>query len=284
MKKALKSISAVLLAGAMLFNFAACSSDDDGNSDGGTGTPVVTLPDSKGENPFAGKTFSEEDSDELKAEWKFGDKSVNLVKYYPKDNVTETETFSYTYDTEANLLYLALTKYSQDFNGQKISYSSVSEAESLAKKLGYTGTYLEMVKAETNTEFDIPRIYKYTLTGETADFKTYFDGNLPTYSSFSAYDYNSELSIELERGELQIEIANVRYKAIPTFKDGSFTGKLFKRMKHDESITVLGTIKGTYTTEGTGTSGCKLTLKFTEVPSDFESFKDKEIVLAQSRW
>jgi hypothetical protein len=282
MKKALNSIAFALLSAALFFNFAACSGDDDGNSDGGTGTPVVTLPDSKGENPFAGKTFSEEDSDKLKAEWKFGDKSVNLVKYYPKDNVTETETFSYTYDTEANLLYLALTKYSQDFNGQKFSYSSVSEAESVAKKMRCTGTELERVKAETNTEFYIPRIYKYTLTGETADFKTYFDGKLPTYADFSTSDYR----VQLEEGNLSFYLGEqyTRYSCSPNFDNGSFTGKLFKRMKHDESITVLGTIKGTYTTEGTGTTGCKLTLKFTEVPADFESFKDKEIVLAQSSW
>ena len=50
----------------------------------------------------------------------------------------------------------------------------------------------------------------------------------------------------------------------------TFSGNMYTlKTPEDEGLsdaTELGTVKGNYTTEGTGTSGCKVTLTFTEIP------------------
>ena len=205
MKKALKLIPAALLACAMLFNFTACSDDND-DENSSSGTPAVTLPESKGENPFAGKNFISSNKDGHTKEWNFGDKTLTYVKTYPKDGVKVTENYSYTYDADESLIYLGLTKNTIESEGEKtISYSSLSEYEALAKQYNATGAQLEAGKEEFTADFGITRIYKYTLNGDEApEFKSYFDGKLPTYAVF--YSDSSDYDVELYHGELEIDL------------------------------------------------------------------------------
>ena len=286
MKKALKSISAVLLAGAMLFNFAACSGDDDDNSDGGTGTPVVTLPDSKGENPFAGKTFSSNQGKEsYKMTYTFSDKTVKYIEDDTEDGVKETKTFNYTYDANKSLLYLSLINIKTESGGKTYSWSSAGELLRLQASVGYsiTGDEYDFQKVQATNDFSLLYTYKYKITDEEIELDAYFDGKLPTYENF--YFYDSTVDIELWRNTLEIEPngLEIRYKGFPTFTTDSFEVTIFKVERdsnRNKTYKKIGTIKGTYKTEGTGTDNCKIILTFTEMPDELSSYKDKEITLS----
>ena len=250
MKKALKFISVALLAGAMLFNFTACSDDDD--DDGGSSSSSISLPASVGENPFNGKTLKISDYKEYKFAadtYTFTDEDSNVIVY------------SYTYDADKSLIYSAVKKVTYKEDGQEFSWSNASEYESLAKSWGESGAELEKNVAEEKAQFSTKITQEYVISGDSIELSDYFDGSLPSNVCF--YNYSSDFDVEIESGELEIKIGSTKYKAYPTFKDGSFSGKVFKRGANRE-----------YSSAGT--------IKCTEVPEDLASYKDKEITLKQN--
>ena len=108
-------------------------------------------------------------------------------------------------------------------------------------------------------------IYQYEISDSNITFTDYFDGTLPTDVSFSG----EKISFTEHRMYFRLDKNDENlYFSYPTYKNGSFTGKVYKCERGDEGWTTvaLGNIAGTYTTSGTGTSGCTVTLTFSELP------------------
>ena len=285
-KKILAALStaALLAAGAL---FASCSDDED---DDKNGTAYVTLPESVGENQLKGKTWKYQytdtygdGSDSWSGTWSFTDTTATYTE--SETDSKRIETYKYSYDANQNLLYLALLSESWTKDGETISWSSVEEYEEQRKKwYEEEGESLSDVELKSELEyrkqvFSTRGVREYTI-GEDGSLtlKHYFDGKLPTacgiYKSFD----EKELTEEYTRGSINIDCIwlygseyDYRYDYYLSFNSEAktFSGNMYsnKISKDDEfTTTKLGTVTGTYTTEGIGTSGCKVTLTFTEIP------------------
>ena len=283
-KKILAALSAaaLLAAGAL---FASCSDDED---DDKNGTAYVTLPESVGENPLKGKTWQyTSGSGKRTDKWAFTDTTAT----YTESNESETDyqdiyTYKYSYDANQNLLYLALQSEGWTEDGETISWSSVEEYEELAKKeseeegWSVSEATIECELESIKQEFSTLEVKKYTI-GEDGSLtlEDYFDGKLPTacgfYKSFDESDLPSEYTygrVRLYDIWLEDSENMYRYKYFLSFNSEAktFRGNMYsqKRPRGEDwgDATKLGTVTGTYTTEGIGTSGCKVTFTFTALP------------------
>ena len=226
----------------------------------GGDTTTVELPESVGENPFSGKTYAKDE----KHTWQFTDSLAS----YTNTKDSSTETYRYSWDANEKFLYLAYSSYS----GGGSSYSSISEAEALFNQFGMPEEQKNRILAEIRVEFNTIRIYDYTIdeTGAITSLNKskYFDGKLPTTVRFSTetpfvIDYNDALGVIYFRLE-----DNTLYEFNPTFDNNSFSGTMYEGTWGDkDNENSIGTVSGTYTTSGTGRSGCSIELVFTQLPS-----------------
>ena len=242
-------------------------------------TPKVTLPDSVGENPFAGKMFSEEKSTTT---WTFTLSSVTAVK--GKSGKQEIEKYSYSYDAENNLLFLGLTDGELKAGEWSGAYSSPDEYIKIMKEyaavLNYelSETYLEELLESVTSKFATMVVYQYEISENSIILTKYFNGSLPTVVHFST---ESETPIYIDyndaKGMIYIKLSdNTLYEFCPTFSNNSFSGKMYKGLwgGDKENRTSVGTVEGTYTTSGKGIkgSGCTITLIFTKLPDSVTGF------------
>lgn len=293
MKKLTKSIMAAV-AVCLALSFAACSEDDEG----GTPETKVELPESKGENPFTGKSWKKESSGEgYSASTTYAFESGTVTKTdawnYGEDSGNSETTYRYTYDAEKSLVYLVPSKFSgtaQD--GKEYSYSSVSEAEALLKEYGYTGDNFAAEKAGIAADFATKTVYKYEIADKALKLTEYFDGTLfPISAEVGRYDSESGLEIGLSGGKISVsknseDGGEEEYSVYPTFEGGTFSGTVYSVGEDEETdsrtFTSVGTVSGTYASSGTGTENCKVTLKFTALPDSVSIVaKDTEYTLTQ---
>ena len=282
-----KKILAALSAAALLATtslFASCSDDED--DDGKNGTTYATLPESVGENPLKGKTWQYTDTrDDETYSWSFTDTTATYT-----DSETDSkniETYKYSYDANQNLLYLALqsvsNSWTEDGKTTSYSWSSVEEyKEQLKEEVEEYGESISEDAIErfieyTKQEFSTLEVNKYTI-GEDGSLtlEEYFDGNLPTACYFRKHFDQSELtsdytyvSISLEDIGLSNSEKSYEYDYPLSFNSEAktFSGNMYDLTGvSGDFATKLGTVTGTYTTEGTGTRDCKMTLTFTELP------------------
>ena len=280
-----KKILAALSAAALLATtalFASCSDDED---DDKNGTAYVTLPESVGENPLKGKTWQiENDEEGATCSWKFTDTTATYT--YSRTDYTDIETFKYSYDANQNLLYLALQSESVTDDGKTFSWSSVEEYEEQMKKwYEEEGESLSDVELESELEyckqvFSTRGVRKYTIDEDgSLTLEDYFDGKLPTACYFVKEIDESDLPSEYTYGSVRLfdiwledSECMYLYDYYLSFNSEAktFSGKLYSQTRADgeewSDTTKLGTVTGTYTTEGIGTSGCKVTLTFKELP------------------
>ena len=286
-----KKILAALSAAALLATtalFASCSDDED---DGKNGTAYVTLPESVGENPLKGKTWKYQytdtygdGSDSWSGTWSFTDTTATYTE--SETDHTNIETYKYSYDANQKLLYLALQSEGWTEDGETISWSSVEEYEEEMKKeseeegWSVSEATIECALEDVKQEFSTLEVNKYTIDDDgSLKLEDYFDGNLPTKCSFYKYIDESELTEEYTYGSVRSydiwleDSENMyRYEYFLSFNSEAktFKGNMYsqKRPRGEDwgDATKLGTVKGTYTTEGIGTSGCKVTLTFTALP------------------
>ncbi len=279
-----KKILAALSAAALLATtalFSSCSDDED--DDGKNGTTYATLPESVGENQLKGKTW-QRTSEERTYKWAFTDTTATYT--YSETDYTEIETYKYSYDTNQNLLYLALQSEGWTEDGETISWSSVEEYEELMKKwYEEEGESLSDVELKWELEWEMQDfstrgVRKYTIGDDgSLTLEDYFDGNLPTacgfYKSFDESDLPSEYTygrVRLYDIWLKDSENTYRYEYFLSFNSEAktFRGNMYSQKRPEGEdfgdTTKLGTVTGTYTTEGIGTSGCKVTLTFTEIP------------------
>ena len=292
MKKLTKSI---LAAGAvcLALSFAACSEDDEG----GTPETKVELPESKGENPFTGKSWKKESSGEgysASTTYAFESGTVTKTEAWNdgEDSGNSETTYKYTYDTEKSLVYLVPSKFSGTAqNGKEYSYSSVSEAEALLKEYGYTDDNFAAEKAGFAADFATKTVYKYEIADKALKLTEYFDGTFPISVEFGRYDSVSGLAIWLLGGKISVsknseEGGEEKYSVYPTFKDGTFSGTVYSVGEDEETdsrtFTSVGTVSGTYAASGTGTEGCTVKITFTAIPDSISIVaKNTEYTLTQ---
>ena len=162
----------------------------------------------------------------------------------------------------------------------------MAEYKKLAKKYNLSGIELENAVAEITAKFGTKTIYQYEISGSTIKFYEYFDGTLPTMADFddgSTDSYSGSLrDFKLREGYFRIRPVNrtsvSHYLIYPTFSSGTFSGTIFMdfdgNSDNDDDWTVskLGTVSGTYTTSGTGISGCSITITFTSLPDGVSDF------------
>ncbi len=279
MKKLHKAFLLSLMA-ASLFALSACSDDDDstvsgndnstsspvstsGNSDdSGSTTVSASLPESKGTNELSGKKFSVTESDNSTITWEFSDTTAKVTN---GDNVVN---YRYTYDSTKKIINLVYTSITLDGK----SASSVSDFVNVQKQISeaagktWTSTMEAYYTSQGTANFSTPDVFKYELGEKTLTLtKFYFSGTLPTTAGFKLSTTNSGY-IELTQnsaGRIKIKDNGTKYYGHPTFSNGSFSGTMYKG-KGEETA---GAIEGTYTTSGTGLSGCTVTLTFTSLPS-----------------
>ena len=283
-----KKILAVLSAAALLATtalFASCSDDED---DGKNGTAYVTLPESVGENQLKGKTWqrTNTEGDETYS-WSFTDTTATYTE--SETDSKYIETYKYSYDANQNLLYLALLSRSNSFleDGKWISdsWSSVEEyKEQLKEEVEEYGDSIsedaiERFSEFIKQEFSTLEVNKYTI-GEDGSLtlEEYFDGNLPTACYFRKHFEESELTSEYTHVSISLEdigLSNSEkryeydYPLSFNTEAKTFSGNMYDLTEvSGDFATKLGTVTGTYTTEGTGTSDCKVTLTFTALPDE----------------
>ncbi len=269
-----KKILAALSAAALLATTALFSSCSDDEDDDKNGTAYVTLPGSGGENPLKGKAWQYENGEGGSAcSWKFTDTTATYT--YSRTDYTEIETYKYSYDANQNLLYLALLSDSVTEDGETISWSSPEEYEEPMKKWyeeegeSLSEATIECELEYCKQEFSTLDVRKYTISEDSLTLEDYFDGNLPTECRFYKDFDESELTEEYTSGSISINSIRLygsKYEYVYCLSFNSeaktFSGKIF------HTATKLGTVTGTYTTEGIGTSGCKVTLTFTSLPDE----------------
>lgn len=293
MKKLTKSI---LAAGAvcLALSFAACSEDDE---DDVTPETKVELPESKGENPFTGKSWKKESSGEgYSASTTYAFESGTVTKTDAwndgEDSGNSETTYKYTYDTEKSLVYLVPSKFSGTAqNGKEYSYSSVSEAEALLKEYGYTGENFAAEKAGIAADFATKTVYKYEIADKALKLTEYFDGTFPISVEFGRYDSESGLAIWLLGGKISVsknseEGGEEKYSVYPTFEGETFSGTVYSVGEDEETdsrtFTSVGTVSGTYAASGTGTEGCTVKITFTAIPDSISIVaKNTEYTLTQ---
>ncbi len=282
-----KKILAALSAAALLATTALFSSCSDDEDDDKNGTSYVTLPESVGENPLKGKTW-QRTSENRAYKWSFSDTTATYTTE-SKTDYTEIETYKYSYDANQNLLYLAFQSESWTEDGETTSWSSVEEYEELIKKEAEEyGESLSDVELECELEyakqaFSTLEVNKYTIDDDgSLTLEDYFDGNLPTKCDFYKDFGESELPSEYTSGDISLDEIwfedsdrtdySYDYNLSFNSEAKTFSGNMYswKRPEGEDlgDTTKLGTVKGTYTTEGIGTSGCKVTLTFTSLPDE----------------
>lgn len=235
--------------------------------------PEVTLPESVGENPFSGKTFKEyerENGNGRKQTWTFSDSiATEIYEYYENGSIIESsETeYRYTYDASQNLLYLALKAETYDdyIDGKKVREITHNGFIDRMLIILADGADEDFAYAEAYSLYSVPYCMQYEINEDKIKLEEYFDGTLPTQTSFS-YDNNYKTRISIGDGDADLKFRYDGKRFVdcpkPTYSDGNISGKVYKDYK------LLGEIEGTYTTSGTGTSDCTVTLTFTKLPSE----------------
>ena len=263
MKNTVKKLFLVslILSGINLM-FIACNSDDEDDA-----TPTITaeIPASIGTNEFAGKTWQSS-----REKITFSDTTSDTT-----GESSDSVKFKYSYDSTKKLLYLA--EISEVLDG--VTISSVNDYVNYykSKNKSWTSDSETYYRNRGSEIFTIPKVFSYSISGTALELKEYFTGEIPSTADF----YKSPLQF-IKNHITFYSVYDTQYSnasAYLTFSGNSFSGDIY----NNEGNTKLGTLAGTYTTKGTGTSNSSVTLKFTSLPSDLTSVKtDTEYTLPQS--
>lgn len=238
----------------------------------------VTLPDSVGDNELKSTSWKAT-VDSVTTTIAFSESTVTFTKEGTgTETYTDTEEYKYAYNATDKLLYLELESVKYD-GSDTISRSS--DIETLLKNEGLSGDELGWEVDVIKNRLKTVTIYKYTLADSSLTLADYFDGTLPPSGSFTASSNSPEYTLysnsdggifTYEAGETSGgTTVTVGYRiGMMNLSDGSFDGNLYKQTfdasGENNTVTSLGTAKGTYTTSGKGTSDCIISFTFTSLP------------------
>ncbi len=270
--KKLNKFMCLALSASMLLSFTSCDPDSDDEKIEFENVNIV-LPEPVGENPFAGKTFtinSENPFISQPSKYTFTNDTCTISQTMQsgEDSTIEAAaTYSYSYNATDSLLYLALRTTQYLGAGDSMSFSDLKNFISLGQKSGADTAELQYLADQASITFSTPAVCKYTIQDDKFSAENYFDGTLPCQCSFksdSAYLSAEGISFSSKTDDAVYNIM-LFYD-----KDRSFHGRVYSTA--GETISLTGTVKGTYTSTGKGTSGCKVSLTFTDLPEGIKSF------------
>ncbi len=243
--------------------------------------PKINLPESVGQNPFAGRVFTTSDgngNNTSLSTWSF----TNNKATYSNSDSSYTMTYNYTYNTNNNLLYLACTELSQR-NPSGDGVETLNSVSSVVEFLeGYYPDYSEERKCDLidwglKCYFYSKEIYQYSISENTLNLIKYFDGTLPVEVRFVSNN-NTSPYISLCGSCLSLgSQPGCPCCYFCDFNDGKIFGKLVTS-QYSGPLTVLegeilGDFEASYTTSGTGPSNCSVTLTFTKLPESIQGYE-----------
>ena len=240
------------------FIFEANSSGNSGNS---------TTPTNVGTNELAGTTWTATKNSKT-YKWTFTDSTAT---YDYSDS--ESDIYDYWYDSTKKRITLKLKSTKA---GSSTSYTSASEllAYTTSARPNCTEDTKAFLAEYSSAVFDTPDVEQYSIEGDSLTLKTVFDGTLPTKQSFSK-EIDGDHTISFSGTYLKMKSKSGNSKTYfcgyPEYKNGSFTVTLFSTTDQ-MTFTNAGTASGTYSTSGTGTNGCAVSLAFTSLPSAVSGF------------
>ena len=245
--------------------------------------PEVTLPDSKGENIFSGKKFTEEYSFiNVYHEWDFTDSKVTVTKRDDENEVMLLTSYSYSFDTEKSLLYLVVESYK---DAHYISFSSFSEYLEKMTEKEIPSKMRSVLTASTYFKLSTVQIYNYVIAENRIALIPYFNGKLPSNVTFC----DAENTITLSNGVLTLKNETQSYvlfsdEMLAGEESGTFFAEGAVRTNANSFYEECGKVSGTFKSAGSGTAGCSVTLTFTELPSSITFVqKEKSYVLTQKQ-
>lgn len=264
-----RKLMAAVAVSMMAFAFFGCSDEENDSEDQ---ISVVELPASVGENLFAGKTFTEADSPSIS--YVFNDSTVSRI--CNGETSVFTSIYHYSYDVENSLLYLAPKADAYDY----YPYSSIEgPAADIYKKNSASGADLDINNLEKKLWLSTMKSYEYKIEeGNKISLTNYFNGKLPTNEYFSSY--TDDYSIDFYNNSFEI---NSEFKCYVTFKDATFTGKIYKSCIYpsDSMYEYAGSMSGIYACSGIGTEGSNITIIFTSLPDEIGIMKNLPVILTQ---
>lgn len=265
MKNAMKKFGLMwLLVCAVALIFVSCKKEDDDDNSGnggGSGNGSVALPANVGTNEFAGKTWKVSN-----VSWNHGIQTLVFTDSTLKKNdenpngYTEVYNYNYAYDSTNKLLYLSLVSVKMG-DGTTITTQAeyVSFHKNEASEYKETWNERDEIEAKSGAKdlFEILRIYKYSISSDgSLKLAEYFSGSLPSNIRFESSSIK-----RIKGSDIRLECSDNSHTYIfMTYNNGSFSGTAVTEG------TVLGKAAGTYTIQGTGTSNCTVTLRFTTLP------------------
>lgn len=262
--KALYKTMLVATAVALTLTLASCEAEDD---DDAPSTPSVTLPKSEGTNNLSGKSWTCNRTSYVTEIWTFSDSTMTEVT--TSGSSKRTTTYRYTYNSSTGVLYLAYSTI--DLNGTTVA--SVEDYVNYYKIATTSNDKLAYYTYEGRARWATPKVYAYAIDGTSLQITDeYFTGELPTAASFSS-TYVSLSS----NGYIRLSGNGNNYQLWPSYSNGNFTATMFK----DDEETLIGTAKGSYTTSGTGTQDCTVTLTFSSLPIIINAKEDTEYKLSK---
>ena len=250
---------------------------------------TVTLPESKGTNPFNGKTFKQVitggDASRKEKTWSFDGSTAKETTIYTGKAAKEIDVYNYAYDAEKSLLFLALKSSGGESDGVTYTYSTAEEWGNFVKKWSeedgepLSQDELDIEVCRMRNIFATRTVYQYSISENSITFTPYFDGSLPTIVYFHSND--NKLVMQMGEGlwlwPNDNDFNNGYHCEAPNYAEGSISGKLYNYTRSQNNgekstQTFFGEFEATYTTEGKGTTGCSIKITFTKLPAGITDF------------
>lgn len=295
MKKFTKRAAAItsLLLAAM---FIGCNDNDNSEE---IEAPNVVLPESKGENPFLGKTFYQSHE-----KYEIGEKTITVSEKASPDEYVPCYEYEYTLNSVDKILSYKIVKLSLETSGTLYSYVQAYEYinsgkfkkdmlakvkeelqqevenDELPQELFETALMLAEAQIPSNEEFltilkntfSAVNSYSYTYDGTNLNLTELFNEKTASFSN-TDLDANCDVSLYSREAEIRLSIdGNTLYFEALSFDNGKMT---FVNKSNEED-----TFDATYTID---TENKTLTLSFTYNKTNYSktlAFEANEMTLS----
>lgn len=291
--KCMKLIAVSLIAAGLCMG---CSDGGDGIPD----APVVNLPESKGENPFKGKTFLEDRHEK----YVFSDDGKTVTYYYRDDHESDAEfvpecqyrcsidadkrelswavekiaSYDKLYTFDEFVSYVKSGKALEDYKAELEAELKAGEItqkefeEYLAERQQYIGEESKNDFSYVKMMFSGRQRFKYTYENGTVDFKEQFEESSAYFYYRSGGNSSGELYIDRANVNLQASYASVDFEGndYPSRRefDSIYFSSSEKKITFENEDDETDTFTATYELKGSG-NDTTITLSFTYDDHEF---------------
>jgi len=279
LKKSILLLFAVAVVFSMTVSIVSCSKDDEDTEEKPKAGFSVALPESVGENPFAGKSYDYEEGfmGTTPGRVVFTDSTLTITN---KKN--HKWFFQYTYDATQKLIYCGWVSES----GKGATIYTVSDYVNMYKNELVTDDTISYYTDKGTASYTTMKIYSYEQTDSSLTMSEgYFTGALPSCAEFEIPNSGSSpYNISYDNEEFTINDNNSssksKYHLFVLCNENPFSATLYQKLNGEYAK--VGTAKGSYTATGTGISDCTLKITFTELPDEVTVItKNTEYTLPQ---